>query len=251
MSELAPAAGPDKRVQVEKLLSDIFSLMEYPTRLDFKDAEDGGIAVALHFDGEVPGVTAGKKSYLVDSIQFLVNKVVNRPNTEKRWVSLGVGAFPEPRQQGGQPQPAAPVGANAEKPAASTAAAAPAKKGGHGKQNGGPDAAAKTAPPPPKRSSPRPHGPDELSMEVSADAKLTKLGKLLAEKAAKHGRHYAVLGLTVEDRARLLQAAKPVAGVTVKAEGESYLRRATILSAKPNPMPKKAAMMLPHDDDEE
>jgi len=54
----------------------------------------------VHFDAEVPGVVAGKKSYLIDSLQFLVNKVVNRPNTERRWVTLGVGGFPEPKAAG-------------------------------------------------------------------------------------------------------------------------------------------------------
>ena len=63
--------------------------------------------MAVHFEGEVPGVVAGKKSYLIESLQFLVNKVVNRPNTERRWVTLGVGAFPEPKPAAPPPHRAA------------------------------------------------------------------------------------------------------------------------------------------------
>src|SRR5438132_1092745 len=99
--------------------------MEYPARLDFKDAEDGSLAVAMHFTGETPqGIAAGKKSYLVDSLQFLLNKCINRPNTERRWVSLGVGGFPEPRAN--KPQGPAPVAAAAAPaPAASNGAPRP------------------------------------------------------------------------------------------------------------------------------
>src|SRR4051812_25436122 len=89
-----------KRSQAETLLTDMLRLMDYPAKLDFKDMPDGGIGVAVHFEGEYPGVAPGKKSFLMESLQFLVNKVVNRPQTEKRWVTLGLGAFPEVRSPG-------------------------------------------------------------------------------------------------------------------------------------------------------
>jgi hypothetical protein len=100
MSEtIAPVAGElpgVKRPQVETLLGDVFKLMEYPAKLDFKDMPDGSLGVAVHFEGgELPGITPGKRSYLVDCVQFWLNKVVNRPNVPRRWVNLGVNAFPD------------------------------------------------------------------------------------------------------------------------------------------------------------
>ena len=99
---------PDKRPQVETLLADVFRLMEYPAKLDFKDMPDGSLGVAVHFEGELPGITPGKRSYLVDCVQFWLNKVVNRPTVPRRWVNLGVDAFPEPRMPGQPREPREP-----------------------------------------------------------------------------------------------------------------------------------------------
>ena len=46
--------GGDTRGRVEKLLPDILGLMGYPARLEFRDASDGSLAVALR-PGEDPG----------------------------------------------------------------------------------------------------------------------------------------------------------------------------------------------------
>ena len=48
MTTEAPAVV-EKQQQVEKLLTDILRLMEFPARLDFKDLSDGSLAVAMHF----------------------------------------------------------------------------------------------------------------------------------------------------------------------------------------------------------
>ena len=110
MSEAAEVlTGPDKRPQVETLLSDVFRLMDYPAKLDFKDMPDGSLGVSVHFEGgELPGITAGKRSYLIDSVQFWLNKVVNRPNVPRRWVNLAVDSFPEPRMPGQPREPREP-----------------------------------------------------------------------------------------------------------------------------------------------
>ncbi len=236
-----PAPGAEKRVQVEKLLTDILKLMDFPAKLDFQDAADGGIAVAVHFQGEVPASPPGKRNYLIDSIQFLVNKVVNRPNTEKRWVSLGIGAFPEAKPVAAPP----PVAAAAQ-------ARAPKQHNGHHigqaqAQTPAP-AQAHARPSTPPRSSKR--EPLENTLEVAADPVLEALGKMLAEKSAKFGRHYAVTMMGVEDRARLLKATASVKGVTANAEGEDYLRRVLFVPAKPTAMPKKQVMPDYPDDDE-
>ena len=118
----APAAAlPEKRPQVEKLLTDILGMLGSPARLEFKDLSDGTLGVALHFAGEVPGA-GPKRNLLVESLQFLLNKAINRPNLPRRWVTLGVQGFPEPRQSRPEGE------ARHEKPAAAPAPAAQGPK---------------------------------------------------------------------------------------------------------------------------
>lgn len=231
---------PDKRVQVEKLLTDILNLMEAPAALSFKDADDGSLAVAVKFAGEPPqGVVAGKRNYLVDSLQFLINKCINRPNLPKRWVSLGVGDFPEPRQ----PKPP-------QAPAASAPAPAPAQA--NGQQHRPQQQEKRHEQPKAQQNKPAPRAAeaDESSLTVTADAAIAKLGKTLAERSSALGRTYAVVSMSTDDRARLLQAAKGSAGVTVRAEGEGIHRRVAFIPAKPVAMPKKSQMPdYPDDED--
>ena len=250
----------EKQQLVEKLLGDILTLMNFPARLDFKDAADGSLAVAMHFVGEPPpGTSPGKKSHLVDSLQFLLNKCINRPNTERRWVTLGVGGFPEPRAA--RPaQPAAPS-APAAGPVAAAAPSAPPNgtpRSGRGPApsappNGTPRSGRGAAParsqPPPRQA--RPAEVDESKLEVSPDPLLAALGRSLAEKCARLGRGYAVAMMSTEDRARVLQAAKEVSGVTARVEGESHFRRLTFVPDKPTAMPKRHAMAVYPDDEEE
>ncbi|MEW6430204.1 MAG: hypothetical protein AB1730_01740 [Myxococcota bacterium] len=243
----AEPAGPvpDKRPQVEALLSDIFRLMEYPVRLDFKDLADGSLGVAVHVEGEQPGITPGKKSFLVDSVQFLVNKAVNRPNTPRRWVNLGINGFPEPRLEKPAPAPqaSAPPAPKASTPAAG--AKAQATKGG---EKGERRDEAREQTDPKKHHAPR--DADEASAKVEPDAEWTRLAKALAEKSAKLGRPFGVMLLTPEDRARVVQAAAGTPGVTVKAEGEGIWRRVAFKPDKLTPMPKKAVMPDYDEEDE-
>lgn len=244
------AAVPDKRPQVEALLTDIFRLMEYPVRLEFKDLADGSLGVAVHVDGEQPGITPGKKSFLVDSVQFLVNKAVNRPNTPRRWVNLAINAFPEPRLEkpAPAPQPSAPPTPKASTPPAG-ARAQPPGRGGDKPDKRDDARGAKDA----AKDARKPHAPreaDEVSAKVEPDAEWTRLAKALAEKSAKLGRPFGVMLLTAEDRARVVQAAAGTSGVTVKAEGEGIWRRVAFKPDKLTPMPK-TAVMPDYDDDED
>ncbi len=240
---VTPVSLADKRLQVEALLGEILKRMEYPARLEFKDMPDGGLGVAVHFEGELPGISGNKRTYLVDCIQFLVNKVVNRPNVEKRWVTLGVNGFPEPRGQ--KPEPSAPPAPRASKNGASPIAAVRASA---------PAAQAQVKKPPEAKPQPqarhsRSNEPDEKSMSVEPTPAMTRVGKALAEKAAKFGRFYAVTLLPTEDRARVVAAASAVKGVTVKVEGEGYFRRVVFVPEKPTVIAKKQVM--PDYDDEE
>lgn len=234
MSDAAAVAvvPADKRPQVETLLGDVLKLMDYPAKLDFKDMPDGSLGVAVHFEGAFPGITPGKRSYLVDCVQFWLNKVVNRPNVPRRWVNLGVNAFPELRQpaHGREQAAVAPLEKRVEAP---KRPAAPVAK--------------PSAPPPARR--PR-ETVDERTLSPVADPAMTAAGKLLAEKAAKHGRYYGVMLLSPDARALMLKAADGVKGVTAKVEGEGHWRRLVMVPDKPTPIPKKQ-VMPDYDDGEE
>jgi predicted RNA-binding protein Jag len=238
--------GVDKRAQTETVLSDILRLMGYPAKLDFKDASDGGLSVAMHFEvGEVPFAAAGKRSFVIDSMQFLVNKVVNRPNTERRWVSLGVGEHPAPRPPRSTPLP----GMTPDQPSVTPSnvmQAAPTHKGSHkGGGQGGPG----TSPPLPSSTRPQPPA-EESALEVKADPRLAALGKALAEKAAKLGRPLGVMLMDADDRARLLKAGESVKGQRTRVEGEGHNRRVVFTPDKPVPMPKKSQFPVFDDEDD-
>jgi predicted RNA-binding protein Jag len=233
-----PALTADKRETSEKLLAEVFRLMEYPAKLEFKDMPDGSLGVNVHFDGgELPGVTPGKRSFLVDSVQFWLNKVVNRPNTPRRWVNLAVDGWPEPRGQQQPPKEQTP--SNGTPPAPKQAAPAPAPK--------------KDAPPAPKQQPPqqqRPRSADEKSLTPAANPAVSAVGKLLAEKSAKLGRLYGVMLLSPEQRALMLKEADAVKGVSAKCEGEGHWRRLVMVPEKLTVIPKKQ-VMPDYDDDEE
>lgn len=257
----AAVVAVDLRAKVTELLSSIFSLMKYPATLEFKDMPDGALGVAVNFEGELPGITPGKRSYLVDCIQFLVNKAINRPNVPRRWVNLGINAFPEPRVPGQpmqkpekDPSATAPKGTPAvakppkDQPPKDSAprggkpapAAAPAEKSGKHEKV--------AREPQPPRGNQR-GGPDEKAMEVSPNPAFTAAGELLAKKAVQHGRIYAVMMLPTDDRARVLKAAAPIKGLSTKAEGEGHWRRVTFTPEKVTPILKR--QIMPDYDDEE
>ncbi|MBZ4419063.1 hypothetical protein [Myxococcus sp. RHSTA-1-4] len=250
----APAAGgaasAEFRARVEKLLGDILGLMGFPARLDMQDAADGSLSVALHFEaGPPPGVENGRRSQVVDSLQFLLNKMMHRPGVERRWVVLGAGVHPEPRQrrepQAAQAQAAAPAPAGAvaqaaaaPRPAPQAAAQAPAKANPRAAQA----PAAKPAPVARVDA-------DERSVTVEEDAALREAARRLAEKSGGLGRFYALAAMKLEDRARVLKAVEGVAGVKVTAEGEGRNRRVVFTPEKPAPLPKRS--LLPDDDEDD
>lgn len=226
----APLASEEKKAQAEKVLTEILRHMELPARLEVKDAPDGGISVALFFEGEVAGVQPGRRSHLLDALQFLANKVVNRPQGERRWITVGVGGHPQPRAP--KPPPAA----------------APAKPPPAPKANG---QHPKAMPAEKPAAAPKaPAAPDESALDVSPDPDITRLARELAEKSARFGRFYAVSPMKAEDRARVLKAAADVPGVRVKIEGEGRNRRVVFVPDKPTPMPSSARPVDDEDEDD-
>jgi len=240
--------GGDTRARVERLLTDILGLMGYPARMEFQDASDGSLAVALHFEaGPPPGVESGKRSQVVDSLQFLLNKMLHRPGAERRWVLLGAGVFPEPRPRK-EPQAAVaapgPNGAAAPRTATPPKApAAPAPAPAAPPPKAAKPAPASAAAPPPRKTE-----GDERTVEVSEDAVLKEAARQLAGKSGSLGRFYAIAAMKLEDRARVLKAVEGVEGVTVAGEGEGRCRRVVFTPAKPAPLPRR--LLLPDDEDD-
>lgn len=246
MSEAQPeASAPSdaaKKEEAVRVLSEVLERMGLSGSYDVKDAADGSISIAMTLNGELPGAAPGKRSHVVDSLQFLINKIVNRTPQSRRWVSLGLGEHPAPRQPKPQKQPAPAQPA----PAAQAAAPAPQQQAQkqqaprqQQQQNGRQQQAEK-----PRREPQL----DESKLDVAEDAALAAAARELAEKSARHGRFMGLVGLSVEDRARVLKAVKDVPGVSVKMEGEGRNRRLSLIPEKPTPMPKQA---FPVDDDEE
>lgn len=255
--ETTAEGGRDKRAWAEEVLAEILQRMGVRVRLEVKDlegtpAEEGrpampaSISVALHPDEDIPGLHPGKRSQIADSLQFLVNKIVNR-GADKRWINIGVGAHPEPRLPGQKPQREKPPPREQKEKqpsppptAAAAPAAAPAGKGRGAQQKGGRGQKGAVAPGA-EGGGQRAREPDERTLEVADDPVLTALGATLAQKAATLGRFYAVTYATLEDRAQLVRGAKGATDVTIKLEGEGRSRRVVFVPANPKPMPKKAA----------
>ncbi len=233
---LPPSVGEprDKRLWAEQVLKDVLGLLTLPARLELKDAPDGGISIAVFFEQEPAGVQVGRRSQLIDSLQFLLNKIVNRPQTERRWITLGVGAHPGPRT------PAVAVPERPARPAPVAKAAAPV---------GPPRPPAPAHAIPVRAPAATGAGPvDEFKLEVPVDLALASAAKRLAEKSAQLGRFYAVVPMKVEDRARFVQAVAAVSGTGAKVEGEGRNRRVVLVPDRPVPMPKK--VIADYGDDE-
>jgi predicted RNA-binding protein Jag len=244
-----PAGGADLRPRVEKLLTDILGLMGFPARLDFKDASDGSLAVALHFQGEAPpGVESGKRSQVVDSLQFLLNKMLHRPGTERRFVLVGAGVHPEPRSERLKREQAAAAQAPAPAPAPVPQQAAPPPRAQQAPREPKPARAAPAQQP--KAAAPARGGEaDERSLDIPEDAALREVARKLAEKSATLGRFYALVTVKQDDRARVMKAVEGVSGVRVACEGEGRNRRVVFTPEKPAPLPKRS--MLPDDEDDD
>jgi len=213
------SAGLPTADEAVKVLGETFQHMGFTARFEAKEAGDGSISVAVTVDGELPGPAAGKRGSVLEAVQYLVNKRLNRSPDVRRWINLGLGEHPAPRGAK-PPKPAAPP------PAAVPAAAAPV--------------AAQPSVPRPAVQRPGRGGPvDELKLEVSADEQLAASAGALAEAAGRLGRTYALLGMGTEDRARVLQAVQGVPGMSARAEGEGRNRRVALMPEKPTPMPRQ------------
>jgi predicted RNA-binding protein Jag len=214
-----PEGGTEKRGWAARVITDILERMGISATLDLRDSADGGISAALKLDGDLPGVQPGRRSHVVEALQFLVNKIVNRPGIERRWISIGVGSHPEPRAR----RPSLPTSAPLARPAVPSS----------GRTNGRPAA-------PSSRTT-----MDDEAVEASEDPLLSAAVRSLAERSSTLGRSVAILGMNREDRGRVLVAVKGMEGVKAQAEGEGRNRRVVFVPETPAPAPR------PHPDDPE
>jgi predicted RNA-binding protein Jag len=213
--------GDVRRAQAVETLERLLRAMEVPATIEAKDLPDGGISLAVHPEVEIQGVMLGRRNPLGDALQYLLNKLVNRPGTERRWVSVGLGAHPEPRGPKAQRAAMAPSGVNG--------------------------ATVQSPPPRPvaaKPVAPAPQG-EERSLDVPEDPAFSEAARALALRSATTGRIYGIVTLSSDDRARMLRAIDSVAGVSARAEGEGRLRRVVLTPAQVVPMPRQR---LPVDD---
>ena len=220
----------ERRAQAVAVLEQLLRSMDLPATLDTRDLPDGSLSIAVTPGAELPGVAPGRRTPLGDALQYLVNKLVNKPGQERRWIAVGIGAHPEPR------------GAKAPRP---PSAPAPMMNGNGVAQ------AARPAPAAARPSSPaRPAEVDERTLVTEEDPALDAAARSLAERSASSGRIYAVATLGSSERGRLLKAADAVEGVSARAEGEGRLRRVVLTPDKVVPMPRQRLPVddLPEDD---
>jgi predicted RNA-binding protein Jag len=227
-SQVAVAVEPvdERRTQAVTVLEQLLRTMDLPATVEAKDLPDGSISIAVTPGVELAGVVPGRRSPLGDALQYLVNKLINKPGQERRWVAIGLGGHPEPR--GPKPPRAA------QPPAAAMT-------------NGSAPAPAAARPPAPARPAASARSPevDERTLVTEEDPALDAAAREMAERAASSGRLYAVVTLGPIERGRLLKAADAVEGVSARAEGEGRLRRVVLTPDKVVPMPKQR---LPVDD---
>ena len=213
----ASAPPVDKRAWASRVVGEILEHMGVKPQLEAKDAADGGISIAVQLSAEVPGVQIGKRSPVVDALQFLANKLVNRPGSERRWISIGIGGHPEPRVREGKRLPEAPT------------ASAPAARAASVKSTNGRGAAP---------------GLPKLSPEDSA---LTDSARSMAEKSSSLGRFFAIVGMKREDRARVLRTVQGMPGLKVSAEGAGRKRR--VVFSPENPAPTRSSLPIPEEEE--
>lgn len=202
-----------------RIVEEILARMEIPAKVEAKPLADGNISLSVSPDAPIPGVPNLKRSPFSDALQYLANKLLNRPGAEKRWITLGIGGHREPKPSGQGAKPA-------KAPAAPGRTAKPARE-----------------------ARPRQEVAEEPSLEVEPDPVLAAAAEAMAKGAAAQGRPYAIFGMSPQVRAVVVQACAEVSEVRVSAVGEGRCRRVVFSPAHPVPMPRRKSP-LDVDDEE-
>ena len=229
---VAVTAVDERRAQAVAVLEQLLRDMNVQATLDTKELPDGSISISVTPAVEIAGVVPGRRSPVGDALQYLVNKLVNKPGQERRWVAIGLGGHPEPRGQRA-PRPVATAA-----PAPMTNGAAPAAP------------VARPAPAPRSAAPARSQDVDERTLVTDEEPVFDRAARALVERSASSGRVYAVITLGALERGRLLKVADAVDGLSARAEGEGRLRRVVVTPDKVVPMPRQRLPVddLPEDD---
>ena len=110
------APNPEKALAARELIQGLLTRMGVTAEVGVDDRADG-ITVSVNATAGGEALGGGRRSGVVESISYLVNKAINRDEAGRKWVSLAVQGIPE--ATGDAPPAGAPEAA------AGAAAAAP------------------------------------------------------------------------------------------------------------------------------
>lgn len=84
----------DRSAKSKEILGEILRLMGVEAKLEAKEEGDHiAIAVTASKEGEEMGLRAGHRTQVLDALQVVLNRALNRQNEPRRFVSVDVGDF--------------------------------------------------------------------------------------------------------------------------------------------------------------
>jgi len=89
------AAPPDEQsARVLKFITDVVNQMQMQCDVELEHAgEDDDRDIRLEISGEDAGRIIGKKGQVLGALQFLANRVLNRPGEERRYVTVDAEGY--------------------------------------------------------------------------------------------------------------------------------------------------------------
>ena len=89
-----PTATADRSARTKEILGEILRLMGLQATLEAKeDGDHIAVAITASKEGEEMGLRAGHRTQVLDALQVVLNRAVNRANEPRRFVSVDVGDF--------------------------------------------------------------------------------------------------------------------------------------------------------------
>ena len=90
----AIAPGDDRAGTALDFLSEVLTHMEMDCQVNLVPASDGNEAdISLEISGRDTGRIIGKKGQVLAALQFLVNRVINRPDLGRRYVTVDAEGY--------------------------------------------------------------------------------------------------------------------------------------------------------------
>jgi spoIIIJ-associated protein len=86
--------GDDRAATALDFLNDVLTHMEMDCQVNLVPASEGNEAdIALEISGRDTGRVIGKKGQVLAALQFLVNRVINRPDLGRRYVTVDAEGY--------------------------------------------------------------------------------------------------------------------------------------------------------------